>query len=184
MSEKLSAAQKARIRRLSAPKELSPDEEGGELNIVPFLDIVVNILIFVLATVAVTFTTSIETNPPGSGGKGVRHEQSEKSLGLTIFAVEEGFSIKAQGGNVSPGCTGAGPGLAIPKRGDQYDYAGLKACAAKLKKAAPEFEEETQAFLTANPGTAYKIIIDTMDAVRTDEGGQDLFPDVNFKVSK
>ena len=48
MSE-LSAAQRAKIRRLSQPRELSPDEEGGELNIVPFLDIVVNILIFVLA---------------------------------------------------------------------------------------------------------------------------------------
>jgi len=41
----LSAAQRAKIRRLSAPRELSPDEEGGELNIVPFLDIITNILI-------------------------------------------------------------------------------------------------------------------------------------------
>ena len=40
------------------------DEEGGELNIVPFLDIIVNILIFVLATVAVTFTATITTTPP------------------------------------------------------------------------------------------------------------------------
>ena len=49
--EKLSAAQRSKIRRLSAPKELAPDEEGGELNIVPFLDIVTNVLMFVLATV-------------------------------------------------------------------------------------------------------------------------------------
>ncbi len=55
----LTVAQRSKIRRLSQPKELAPDEEGGELNIVPFLDIVVNILIFVLATVAVTFTASI-----------------------------------------------------------------------------------------------------------------------------
>ena len=38
-TEKLSAAQRSKIRRLSQPKEHSPDEAGGELNIVPFLDI-------------------------------------------------------------------------------------------------------------------------------------------------
>ncbi|MGC4086556.1 MAG: hypothetical protein QM756_01420 [Polyangiaceae bacterium] len=58
---------------------MSPDEEGGELNIVPFLDIVVNILIFVLATVAVTFTASIETQPPASRGTGVRRRNSVRS---------------------------------------------------------------------------------------------------------
>src|SRR5690606_22920389 len=104
--------------------------------IVPFLDIVVNILIFVLATVAVTFTSSIETNPPGSGGQGVRQEQ-KKSLGLTIMIVSQGFSIKAQGGNVAPGCAGAGPGIAIPKAGDSHDFTRLRECVAKLKKAAP-----------------------------------------------
>ena len=41
----LTAAQRGKIRRLSQPRELAPDEEGGELNIVPFLDIIVNILI-------------------------------------------------------------------------------------------------------------------------------------------
>ena len=61
--EKLSAAQRSKIRRLSQPKELSPDEEGGELNIVPFLDIIMNVLMFVLATVSVTFTSSFDTVP-------------------------------------------------------------------------------------------------------------------------
>lgn len=101
MSERLSAAQRSKIRRLSQPRELAPDEEGGELNIVPFLDIVVNILIFVLATVAVTFTSSIETNPPGAGGQGVRQDTPQKSLGLTIMIVGQGFSVKAQGGKIA-----------------------------------------------------------------------------------
>lgn len=181
---KLSAAQRGKIRRLAQPRELAPDEEGGELNIVPFLDIIVNILIFVLATVAVTFTTSIETNPPGTGGKGVRQEQPKKSLGLTIIIVNQGFSIKAQGGNVAPGCAGAGPGIAIGKNGTVYDYPALQACVGKLKRAAPEFEEETQAFLSANPGTDFQTIISAMDAIRNDPQGNELFPDVNFKVAK
>ena len=180
----LSAAQRGKIRRLSQPRELAPDEEGGELNIVPFLDIIMNILIFVLASVAVTFTASIETNPPGTGGGGVRQEQPKKSLGLTIMIVNQGFSIKAQGGNVAPGCDGAGPGIAIPKVNDQYDFAGLQQCVVKLKQASPDFAEETQAFLSGNPGTDYQTLISTMDSIRYDNQGNSLFPDVNFKVGK
>ena len=91
----LSAAQRSKIRRLCAPREHSPDEAGGELNIVPFLDIIMNVLMFVLATVAVTFTTTIETNPPSSGGKGPRIVTESKSLNLTLFVTNDGISIKA-----------------------------------------------------------------------------------------
>lgn len=181
--QRLSPAQVAKIRRLSEPKELAPDEEGGELNIVPFLDIIVNILIFVLATVAVTFTASIETTPPASRGQGVRKEIESKALNLTVLIVNEGFSIKASGGNVSPGCEGPGPGIAIPKKGGQYDYARLTECAAKLKKASPDFADETQVYLSGNPGTDYQTVISVIDALREKDGAP-LFTDVNFKVPR
>src|SRR6187402_1698951 len=111
---KLSVAQRGKIRRLSQPKELAPDEEGGELYIVPFLDIIVNILIFVLATVAVTFTSSIETTPPSGKQAGVRSTVPSEALNLTVFIVPDGFSLKASGGNIAPGCSGVGPGIGIP----------------------------------------------------------------------
>src|SRR5580693_10126278 len=100
--EKLSAAQRSKIRRLSEPKELAPDEEGGELNIVPFLDIVTNVLMFVLATVSVTFTATIDSFPPRAGGAGAR-APTTPTLGLTVIVVPDGFSIKARGGNIAPG---------------------------------------------------------------------------------
>lgn len=180
----LSAAQRARIRRLSRPRELSPDEEGGELNIVPFLDIIVNILIFVLATVAVTFTATITTSPPASRGGGVRKEIESTALNLTIIIVNDGFSIKAAGGNVAPGCLGLGSGLAIPKRGGAYDYAGLNACVAKLKQSNPDFASENQAFISANPGTPYQEVIRVADALRESPNGEPLFAEINFKVSR
>jgi biopolymer transport protein TolR len=180
----LSAAQRAKIRRASRPRELSPDEEGGELNIVPFLDIIVNILIFVLATVAVTFTATITTSPPASRGGGVRKEIESTALNLTVLIVNDGFSIKASGGNVAPGCTGVGPGLAIPKRGAQYDYASLNACVARLKRASPDFAAERQAFISANPGTPYQEVVHVADALRAGPNGDILFDEINFKVSR
>jgi biopolymer transport protein ExbD len=180
----LSAAQRSKIRRMSQPRELAPDEEGGELNIIPFLDIIVNILIFVLATVAVTFTSSIETNPPASRTSGVRAQLESVALNLTVIIVNDGFSLKASGGNVAPGCQGVGAGLSIPKKDGKYDYAALNACAESLKKASEKFAEETQFYVSANPGTEYQIIINVIDSMRQTAKGDPLFPNVNFKVSK
>jgi biopolymer transport protein TolR len=180
----LSAAQRSKIRRLSQPKELSPDEEGGELNIVPFLDIVVNILIFVLATVAVTFTASIETNPPAAKGSGVRQEIQSEALNLSVFIVSDGFSLKASGGNIAPGCQDRGAGIAVPKANGQYDYAALTACAARLKGLSPEFADETQATITANPGTEFQTVIAVMDALRNTPSGDALFENIQFGVPR
>jgi biopolymer transport protein ExbD len=183
VQEKLTAAQRSKIRRLATPKELAPDEEGGELNIVPFLDIVTNVLMFVLATVSVTFTATIDTFPPRAGGAGSRAPQVP-TLGLTIIVVPDGFSIKARGGNIAPGCDDAGPGLAVPKKNNEYDYAKLNQCAAKLKALAPEFKDEMQVTISANPQIPYQAVIGTMDAVRRSDKGEDLFPEVNFGLAK
>lgn len=180
--EKLSAQQRSKIRRLSAPKELSPDEEGGELNIVPFLDIITNVLMFVLATVSVTFTATIDTSPPRAGS-GAR-APTTPTLGLTILVVPDGFSIKARGGNVAPGCNDTGPGIAIPLKNGEYDTDALQACAQKLKNAAPEFKDEMGVTLSADRQIPYQVIIKAMDAVRKTSDGEDMFPEVSFGVAR
>lgn len=180
--EKLSAAQRSKIRRLSAPKEHSADEGGGEINIVPFLDIVTNVLMFVLATISVTFTATIDTNPPRAGS-GAR-APTTPTLGLTVLVVPDGFSLKAKGGNVAPGCNDTGPGIAIPKKDNDFDYAALKACAAKLKASSSDFKDEVGVTILANPPIPYQVVISTMDACRKNEGGDDLFPEVTFGVAR
>ena len=187
----LSASQRSKIRRLSVPKELSPEDAGGELNIVPFLDIVVNILIFVLATVAITFTSTIESNPPSSGGAGPRIIEESKSLNLTVFITNDGVSFKASGGSVATGCENLGPGITIPARGVDadgqpvLDYPAITACAKKLKEKSDDFKDETQIRITASNGIRYREIIRIIDAVRgSTDGKKDLFPNVLFAVPR
>ena len=183
-SEKLSAAQRSKIRRMSEPRELAPDEEGGELNVVPFLDIITNVLMFVLATVSVTFTATIDTNPPRAGGAG--RAPTTPTLGLTILVVPDGFSVKARGGNVAPGCNDTGPGLAVGKvAGGDYDFPSLTQCVKKLKASSADFKDETSVTISGNPNIPYQAIIATMDAVRKDPtSGEELFPDVNFGLAR
>ena len=182
--ERLSAAQRSKVRRLSAPKELSPDEEGGELNIVPFLDIITNVLMFVLATVSVTFTATLDTFPPKAGG-GPGRPTITDTLGLTILIVPDGFSVKARGGNVAPGCKDSGAGLAVGKTSaGEYDYDALNKCVAGLKRSSDKFADETSVTISANPNITYQAVISTMDAIRKADNGDELFPDVNFGLAK
>jgi biopolymer transport protein TolR len=184
--EKLSAAQRSKIRRLS---NVEPEEEAGELNIVPFLDIIMNVLMFVLATVSVTFTATIDTFPPRAGGAGAR-APTTPTLGLTVLVVPEGFSVKARGGNVAPGCNDTGTGLAVGRATNSdgqmdYDYNTLNACVKKLKGLSPDFKDENSVTISANPNIPYQAIIGTIDAVRKDNvTGDELFPDVNFGLAR
>lgn len=181
----LSAAQRSRIRRLSQPVEPGPGEEAGELNIVPYLDIIMNVMMFVLASVSVTFITSIDTTPPAIGGKG-KSDVATKALNLSAFVTDDGISLKTSGGNIAPGCNGTGAGITFPiqNNGGQrsYDFVGITACAKKLKNANPDFKDETQVTITAKPNIEYGTIIDTMDSLRKDGEGESLFPDVHFGV--
>lgn len=197
-TEQLSAAQRGKVRRLSAPKELAPDEEGGELNIVPFLDIITNVLMFVLATVAVTFTSMIDTQPPRPAGNSAR-PPTTPTLSLNVVVLKEGFFVSAIGQRIGPGCQGAGSGLAVgmsstlkkkdPKTGQStneadYDYPALSECVERLKAISADFATERQVVITTGPDTQFQTIINVMDALRKTPKGDDLFPEVLFGVPK
>ena len=178
----LSPAQRSKIRRLSQPHEHDPSEAGGELNIVPFLDIIMNVLMFVLATIPAVFTVTVEVNPPNIGG-GATRAKEKQSLNLSLLIVGDGVTLKAAGGNIGPGCE-PGAGITIPKANGDYDWPSLKACAKKLKDSSADFKDETEVKILADPGTAYQIIINAMDALRDTPEGEPLFGDVNFSLPR
>ena len=153
--DRLSAAQRGKLRRGSAP---APSEEAGELNVVPFLDIIVNVMMFVLATVAITFTSTADMKPPSN------KPGSAAPTGLAIVVVDDGFSVKTSAGTVAN----------VPRG----DYAELKRVVSSLKTEA----DDTSVTITASAGVRYESLVATMDAVRQTDDGKDLFPDVAFGV--
>jgi biopolymer transport protein ExbD len=151
------------------------EEEGGELNLVPYLDIVTNIIIFLLASVAfnVEFGNVNVTLPTISRGAGVAAEDMEKNpLNLSILAGATGFTIGASGGMLP----------LIPKKADgDYDYKGLTETLVKLKEV-PENSKETKATFNADATIPYDVVVHTLDAMREDKNGKLLFPDVVFSA--
>lgn len=172
----LSSAQRARIRRLSAPVRPEAGEEGAELNVVPYLDIIMNVMMFVLATVSITFATTI---PTAAAEEGPRRPGPPEGLRLTALVTGRGVALTTAGGAIAPGCDGLGPGLTVPSKGDGDDLAGLSACARRIKGARPEYAAETQVTVTASPDVPYATVIAVMDALRRDDAGE-LFPEVHL----
>src|SRR5688500_9435461 len=98
MAEQLSPSQRGKIRTLSQGRELAPDEEGDEPNVVPFRDTIVNILLLVLAALADTSAAPVETTPPAAQGSGVRADIPRDALNLPVYVINDGCAIKGSGG--------------------------------------------------------------------------------------
>jgi biopolymer transport protein ExbD len=150
------------------------EEEAGELNLVPYMDIVTNIIIFLLASVVnqvslANVNVSVPSISPGGGG-GESDTPDKPPLNLTVSVGASGFTIAASGG-VLP---------IVPKLPNgQYDY---KTLTTKLKeiKSAPDNADETKATFNADAVIPYDIVVATLDAMRTTDEGKVLFPDINF----
>jgi len=161
---------RAAMRRMRDHNE-EIEEEAGELNLVPYMDIVTNIIIFLLASVVNQVSLgNINVSQPtlATGGSEDETPPDKPPLNLTVTVGASGFTVGASGG-VLP---------VIPKLPNgQYDY---KALTGKLKeiKAAPGNEGETKANFNADAIIPYDIVVATLDAMRITDEGKVLFPDV------
>jgi biopolymer transport protein TolR len=171
-----SAAQRRRIARL-AVAATAVEEESAELNVVPLLDVLTNLLLFVLATVAVAFTSTIALDAPALVSR-----PAPASLGLAVIVTHDGFSVKTAHGNVAPGCDGFGAGLAVPRREGSYDFDGLSACVAKVAAAAGSRDHDVT--VSADPATPLESIVGAIDAIRTGPRGERSFDDVRLGVPR
>jgi biopolymer transport protein TolR len=171
-------------------RKLHHEEETGELNIVPYLDILVNLIMFLLVTQATLVSLGlIDVTAPSYSiaGPGQPKEEAEgKNLRLTIGISQDGFYIAAKGGvlpgeiettgEITPdGVTRSAP--TVPKRADgSFDFPGLTVKLRTIKTAFPKAES---IFVAADDNIPYEILVKTLDASREDARGP-LFPAVAF----
>lgn len=182
MPVRLTSVQRKYIRKRTKVVDLDPSETIGELNIIPFLDIVVNLIMFLLITTeAVLLISQIQCDLPkiakSGGGK---NADISTPLNLNVTVTEKGVLVSGSGGKLAPGCerTETGGAVTVPKKSDKYDWKALTECVAKVKKAFPGEETVT---VSANPIIAYENVVAAMDAVRN-KGNEELFPHVMISV--
>jgi biopolymer transport protein ExbD len=169
-------------RRKIKPKE---EEESGELNIVPYLDILMNLIIFMLLSMAGLATFGmLNVNAPTYGGGGGGDTNEKPPLTLTVAVAKTGFFIAATGGVLpgqAEGAVAAAPGEGaptIPRKADgSYDYDALT---AKMMEIKATFPTESKVIIAAEADTDYESLVATMDATRETADRKLLFPDVTL----
>ena len=180
---KLSPRQRSYIRK-RAHAEVDPSEIVGELNIIPFLDIVVNLIMFLLATSEfVLLISQIQSDLPHiSRGRTKSSQDVATPLNLNVTVTDAGVLVSGSGGKLAPGCTNIDPAgsrsMTVARRGRDYDWAGLTECAVKIKS---QFGDEDTVTISADPQVQYEHLVAAMDAVRN-KGDKELFPNVMVSV--
>lgn len=153
-------------------------EEGGELNIIPYLDIVTNIIMFMLATT--TFAAAlgdINVSSPAASSAAALTTPSETpkdDLNLTVSVTDKGFTIAAAATVLYQGFSFDAAGNliqttqnlpTIPKKGTEFDFELLNKKMLEIKKS-PQAAAETKIIINANADILYETIVAVMDACR------------------
>jgi biopolymer transport protein ExbD len=154
-------------------------EEGGELNIIPYLDIVVNIIMFMLATTTFaaalgdinvaqpTSSNAVSATPPDDTPK--------NDLNLTLAISDKGFTIAASGAVLYQGFSFDAAGNltqttqavpTVPKKATgEYDYELLYKKMLEIK-ASPTAKNETKLIVNPNSDITYEVVVQALDACR------------------
>jgi biopolymer transport protein ExbD len=147
-------------------RRIREDDETGELNIVPYLDVVVNLVMFMLLSMTGLLTLGVlNVSAPRIGGEGAAQEARPRLL-LTVAVGRQGFHLAGAGGvlGLDASATDLARPPTIPLRADgAYDFQALSARLAAIKERYPD---ETQVILTADGSVIYDVLIQTMDACR------------------
>ena len=164
-------------RRKLKPRE---EEETGELNIVPYLDILMNLILFMLLSITGLAAFGIvNVSAPNYGAPSTQvappENPEQPRLVLSVLISKKGHFVNSE--NAILGQDGA---PTVPVQADgAYDYTALNAQMVKIKSAFPA---ETKVIVAADPDIPYEALIQTMDAVREtrDTSRRLLFPDVTL----
>ena len=155
-------------------------EEGGELNLVPYLDIVTNVIMFMLATATFAaalgdINVSSPTTATVAPSPSPQDDTPKNELNLTVSVSDKGFTIAASGAVLYQGYSFDATGNlvqpaaqvlpTIPKRGTEYDYDALQKAMFQIKKL-PTAANETKVIVNSNPEVKYEVIVSVLDACR------------------
>ncbi len=148
-------------------RRIRDEEHAGELNIVPYLDVVVNLVMFMLLSMTGLIALGVvNVSAPKLAGEGAAAAPADQpKLLLTVAIAKTGFYVAGAGGVL--GADAASPDATrpptIPLRDGKYDYAAL---GEQMKAIKDKFPNETAVILSADPEIVYDVLVQTMDACR------------------
>ena len=133
----------------------------SELNLVPYIDLLTCMVVFLLMTAVWTQLARIDVTQKGQAQSAEQTDEKPPETRLVVVINEDGFLIA--GG-------AAGDQKPIKKKEGKYDYDTLSAILKEVKKTYPD---KRDVHIASDDGIHYQYIIQTMDTALTAQ-----FPDI------
>ncbi|MCL4478312.1 MAG: biopolymer transporter ExbD [Deltaproteobacteria bacterium] len=126
------------------------------LNLTPYIDFLVSLIVFLIATIVVAPAAILNVNLPSANSPAVvnnKVQPQKNNINLTVAIDSKGFTIGGSGAILPP----------IPLKNNEYDYKALSDKLVEIKKMYPDTED---VILLSEPNIKYDILIHVMDTVR------------------
>lgn len=146
---------------------MQPTGKGGkkpldvELNLVPFIDLLITNICFLLITAVWTQLARMNVSQKSNSSQSVPDEPPPEQINVVVLVEEDGYTLIAGGDRLS-----------ISKVGDHYDTEKL---ATQLRDVKTRLPDKTDIKVAAEDGIRYDYIIQAMDVCLVER-----FPDIQL----
>ena len=132
-----------------------------ELNLTTFINLMVVLVSFLMATAVYSRIAVQELNLPSAAAPA----EGPPPLNLTVIVRADGFTLTDRSGLLGT----------LPQKDGKYDYDAL---ASKLKDIKGRVPTERGLTLRLEPDVSYDVIVQVMDTARLPRDGSEGFPDI------
>lgn len=133
-----------------------------QLNLTALMDILSNLLFFLLAAFGATIVMVINGTVPVQSADESGVADTKRAVTMNVSLQKDGFQVSALGSAFAQDELD-GMGRAIPLRGKTHDFPTLT---NHLKGIKQKFPKSDTVILTPEPGLKYEVLVRTMDAAR------------------
>jgi biopolymer transport protein ExbD len=133
-----------------------------QLNLTALMDILSNLLFFLLAAFGATIVMVINGTVPVQSADESGVADTKRAVTINVSVQKEGFQVAALGTAFTQEELD-GMGRTIPLHGKVHDFAALT---AHLKGIKQNFPKSDTVILTPEPGVKYEVLVRAMDAAR------------------
>jgi biopolymer transport protein ExbD len=132
------------------------------LNLTPLMDVMSNILFFLLAAFGSTLVAVLPTTIPTRGADTATETQQEEKVNATVRADREGLTLKLDSPNLDPSVLRPYGGH-FARQGADYDFASFTAALKRVKERWPA---SRTMILVPDDTFRFEQVVKIMDAAR------------------
>lgn len=133
-----------------------------QLNLTALMDILSNLLFFLLAAFGATIVMVINGTMPVQSSDESGVADTKRAVTMNVSVQKSGFQVSALGTAFTQEELD-GMGRSIPLHGQRHDFPALT---NHLKGIKQKFPKSDTVILTPEPGLKYELLVRTMDAAR------------------